>query len=298
MQEMKRVYIIILCFIFLQPVLLIGQTPDFSADNTSICLGEAIQFTDLTSGSPLSWLWSFGDGQTSTEQNPLYTYSTPGIYTVSLLIDGAAPAEEKVNYITVLNAPTANFDTIITNANRNSWFFIGFTADSFYVNPFDTVFHEWDFGDDQVYIDTFFNYSASGVWYIPAPFHLYNEVGNYNVLYTVSFDNGCTDSNSQTISVTDKDSLHLPNVFTPNGDGLNDNFIIGSNGTDKFSMIVYSRWGNIIYKSDPVQKIVWDGRTPDGTLVEPGVYYYVVTQESGDKDYQPKKGFVHIFYKP
>lgn len=296
MQEMKRIQIVILFLIFLQPVILPGQVPQFSADKTSICLGETIQFTDLSTGSPTSWLWNFGDGQTATEQNPLYTYSTPGVYTVSLTVDGG-PQEEKTNYVTVFNSPVANFDTILTNANRHAWFFIGFAADSFYVNPFDTVFHYWEFGDNTTHADTFFNYGASGVWYTPSPFHLYDQTGDYNIFYRVAFNNGCSDSITNIVAVNDKDSLFLPNVFTPNGDGLNDHFIIGSNGTDKFSVIVYSRWGSVIYKSDVVQQVVWDGRTPDGTLVEPGVYYYVVTQESGEIDYPPKQGFVHIFYK-
>jgi gliding motility-associated-like protein len=298
MLEMIRTQIVILFFIFLQPIFLIGQVANFSADQTSICLGDSIQFTDLTTDSPTTWAWEFGDGQTSNQQNPKVLYSTPGIYNVTLSVDGTASIEAKINYITVFNSPTANFDTLLTSANLHSWFFIGFLADSIYTNPFDSLFHSWDFGDNQVFIDTFFNYSASGDWYSPSPFHLYDQAGNYNIFYKVAFDNGCADSANISITVADKDSLFLPNVFTPDGDGLNDNFIIGSNGTDKFSVVIYSRWGNTIYKSDLVQQVVWDGRTPDGTLVEPGVYYYVVTQETGSIDYPPKQGFVHIFYKP
>lgn len=52
----------------------------------------AVQFTDLTTGEPTSWLWSFGDGETSTEQNPIHTYTAPGVYDVSLSVSVTAGA--------------------------------------------------------------------------------------------------------------------------------------------------------------------------------------------------------------
>ena len=57
---------------------------DFTADVTS---GESpliVTFTDTSSGSPTSWLWDFGDGQTSEDQNPVHTYTEDGTYTVRL----------------------------------------------------------------------------------------------------------------------------------------------------------------------------------------------------------------------
>ncbi|HXW98458.1 MAG TPA: PKD domain-containing protein, partial [Methanomicrobiales archaeon] len=49
-----------------------------------------VQFTDLSSGSPTSWAWDFGDGEKSTEQNPLHTFAAPGDYAVSLTVSNAA----------------------------------------------------------------------------------------------------------------------------------------------------------------------------------------------------------------
>ncbi len=57
---------------------------DFSASATSGCDNLTVNFTDLTTGSPSTWAWNFGDGNTSTEQNPTHTYSNPGTYTVEL----------------------------------------------------------------------------------------------------------------------------------------------------------------------------------------------------------------------
>jgi len=63
---------------FAQPV------ADFSVSVTRRCNSLQAQFTDLSAGNPTSWFWNFGDGQTSNKQNPSVTYTTPGIYSVSL----------------------------------------------------------------------------------------------------------------------------------------------------------------------------------------------------------------------
>ncbi|MBK7213333.1 MAG: PKD domain-containing protein [Bacteroidales bacterium] len=64
-----------------------GVTAAFSASNTLICQNSTVQFTDLTTGSPTSWSWTFEGGtpSTSTLQNPVVTYSTPGVYDVTLV---------------------------------------------------------------------------------------------------------------------------------------------------------------------------------------------------------------------
>jgi len=82
-------------------------TAEFSANTIS---GEApleVQFTDLSADNPTSWLWNFGDGSTSTAQNPSYTYHVPGMYTVSLTATNSYGSDTvtKVDYITV-NEPS------------------------------------------------------------------------------------------------------------------------------------------------------------------------------------------------
>jgi PKD repeat protein len=62
----------------------IGPPVFFIADNTEGCGSLTVNFTDASAGNITSWLWNFGDGNTSTLQNPIHTYNLPGIYTVSL----------------------------------------------------------------------------------------------------------------------------------------------------------------------------------------------------------------------
>ncbi|PKP29820.1 MAG: hypothetical protein CVT99_15855 [Bacteroidetes bacterium HGW-Bacteroidetes-16] len=75
----------------------------FSANETAIFSGSSVQFTDLTTNLPNSWFWDFGDGNTSTLQNPVHAYSVAGQYTVILLASNqyGNDTEEKEQFITV-----------------------------------------------------------------------------------------------------------------------------------------------------------------------------------------------------
>ncbi|MCH2020965.1 MAG: PKD domain-containing protein [Saprospiraceae bacterium] len=75
---------------------------DFSSDLTYSCEGT-IQFKDLSTNSPISWLWQFGDGGLSTDQDPIYTYANSGIYTVSLQVTNNLGVDTiiKTAYITI-----------------------------------------------------------------------------------------------------------------------------------------------------------------------------------------------------
>jgi PKD repeat protein len=84
-----------------------GQPPaaDFSGNPTSGPAPLIVYFSDLSTGNPTSWSWTFGDGGTSTAQNPSHQYQTDGTYTVSLTAtnENGSDSETKTNYITVVS---------------------------------------------------------------------------------------------------------------------------------------------------------------------------------------------------
>ena len=103
---------------------------EFSADRTSICVGESVQFSDDSYNSVSGWTWSFPSGtpSSSSSQNPLITYSTPGVYEVILTAtDGVTTdAETKTGYIRVLPAPSSlpffeGFESYSTLSNLINW---------------------------------------------------------------------------------------------------------------------------------------------------------------------------------
>jgi len=89
----------------------IGLPPaaEFFADPTNGFSPLTVVFTDLSTGSPKNWEWSFGDGATSNERNPFHIYQSPGIYTVGLTASNAygTSKEAKQDYI-IIRAPTVH----------------------------------------------------------------------------------------------------------------------------------------------------------------------------------------------
>jgi PKD repeat protein len=88
---------------------------DFTSDETEACGSLTVTFTDLSTNDPTSWEWDFGDGSsTSSDINPIHTYTDPGVYTVSLSVENADGDDyiEFISYITVFEEPILSFDVI------------------------------------------------------------------------------------------------------------------------------------------------------------------------------------------
>jgi len=93
--------------------------PGFSIDRSTGCAPLTVAFSDASIGVPTSWLWTFGDGSTSTEQHPQHTYAEIGNYTVTLTINGGTEACTRVNCIKVtpLLFGDANGDDAVDQAD-------------------------------------------------------------------------------------------------------------------------------------------------------------------------------------
>jgi gliding motility-associated-like protein len=86
--------------------------------------------------------------------------------------------------------------------------------------------------------------------------------------------------------------LEIPNVFTPNGDGINDVFLVHGKSITEFHAILFNRWGKKIFEWDNVEK-GWDGKIA-GADASPGVYYYVITAKGKDDSKFESKGFFYL----
>ena len=139
----------------------------FSTSETKTKPGSSIQFTDESTGDIDSWSWDFGDGNTSTEENPSHTYAEKGDYTVSLTVSNKAGSDTDTLPIVVLAPPNANFSASEARARVNSS--IQFTDES--TGDIDSWL--WDFGDGST------NTQRN-------PSHTYRDAGTYTVSLTVS----------------------------------------------------------------------------------------------------------------
>lgn len=87
--------------------------------------------------------------------------------------------------------------------------------------------------------------------------------------------------------------LEVPNVFSPNGDQINDYFEVNTDGTTVYEFSVFTRTGTRIYHSlSP--RIFWDGNSLDGNELSEGVYYYVIEEKGGSNPFEAA-GFMHLF---
>ncbi|MEO5570830.1 MAG: PKD domain-containing protein [Bacteroidia bacterium] len=109
------------------------------------------------------------------------------------------------------------------------------------------------------------------------------------IYLTVDKVGGCNGKDSILVKFVPCDShMNTPNIFTPNGDGHNDEFYIEHPCPENFLLTIYNRWGQEVFKtSDPVEK--WDGRSGNGDYVPSGTYYWILA--SRDKS---MKGFLQL----
>lgn len=158
---------------------------DFNAQPTEGCYPFRVYFTDLSRGVITSWFWDFGDGFTSTAQNPVHIFRGRGPHTVTLTVTGPAGSdiETKINYITVHDMPVSNFEA--TPDSGAAPLTVNFTD---YALDADSIL--WRFGDGSV---------STGINNLT---HTYDIAGVYTV-YQVAVNNCGRDSTSKTITVTE-----------------------------------------------------------------------------------------------
>jgi gliding motility-associated-like protein len=75
--------------------------------------------------------------------------------------------------------------------------------------------------------------------------------------------------------------LYVPNAFTPNYNGLNDVFLVKSTNIEKFHIVIFNRWGNLLFETNDIN-VGWDGKY-NGILVPEGVYVYSIEAIGEDK---------------
>ncbi|MBI1837147.1 MAG: gliding motility-associated C-terminal domain-containing protein [Flavobacteriia bacterium] len=120
---------------------------------------------------------------------------------------------------------------------------------------------------------------------------------NTEGIYSLTASNYCgtyTDSSIITVKVCD---IEVPNTFTTNGDGVNDVFKLTTSDLDffkTFNITIVNRWGNIVASFDQAT-FNWDGKNPNGTLVETGVYFYTIKSTTIENEELNKQGFIQIF---
>lgn len=233
--------------------------PEFKANYTwkgKLCPGEEIQFIDSTFASfpPItSWHWDFGDGQTSSLQNPIHIFELPGgeknVRLISKSQYGCTDTITKKFPMSFFDLSAGN-DTIIVKGYP------------FSLNGSGAEFYKWSPPD----------YLSSTI--IPKPKTSFPGVGIYTYYLEGGTTNGCTGLDTVNIQVVDKGTIFVPNAFSPNQDGLNDWLQVVTIGYSSIrSFEIFNRLGQRVFYATNTNKPKWDGNF-QGEACEAGVYFW------------------------
>jgi gliding motility-associated-like protein len=232
--------------------------------DTAICDGETISL--LASGSD-GYLWSTGQKGPEIKIQP---YRDTIIYVQGYNLKDTAT---KFHYIKVFPTPNAEFSYTPESP---------YTFDSilFYHKGGQNLTYQWTLGNNKLISD-----SNSFFWY-------FENDGNKYFKLKIENEFGCSDTHSQRIYISSKSYVFLPNVFSPNGDGLNDSFSIVGQGIAELEVLIYNRFGELVFHSYDVN-FAWDGKFNDVDCPIDAYYYQLYGRDRYRKLFS-KKGTVTI----
>ncbi len=243
------------------------ETPSFTSDTTEGCEPTTITFTDETGPFPgLNESTWYIEDEIYTENPIAHTFTTAGMYTIKLDVlspEGCLSTYTAENYVTIHPLPTPNL----------------------YATPNPTTY----FDTEVQLVNISPSATSSFGWYMPGATETAEEsdssvIAFYPELISNTYDAyiiettqfGCTDSTRVQIIVNNDQLIFASNAFTPNADGMNDEWlpiVLGANPND-YLLEIYNRWGELIWQTADLNQ-GWNGMY-QGVLVKNDVYIWKI----------------------
>ncbi|GAB4250884.1 MAG: hypothetical protein Kow0079_04470 [Vicingaceae bacterium] len=253
------------------------QPNALSINDTTVCLSDGIPTLTVNgSGGTITW-YSDSTGTTTVGTGSSYTptITATGSYTYYVQESNGNCFGPITSVTVTVGGPTA---VISTNPNPPTGA-IPFAVDFNDVGTGGTSWN-WDFGDGNTS-----NTQTSN--------NTYTTTGTYTVVLTVS-DGICFAYDTITVDVFGESFIIIPNVFSPNNDGINDVFIVTSNNLESLQGEIWNRWGQLMYKWDGINGF-WDGRTTAGEESPEGTYFFIIKAKGLDgTEYEEKGSFTLV----
>lgn len=238
----------------------VDALPVANFDVSDACLGETVLINNTTffSGSQIAYAWDFGNGDSSDQTNPVYSYPASGVYQITLTattdqgcIDAVSRSLTVVDYQGVSAGEDATID------NGSSTQLAGSGAQSYSWSPTETLSNA----------------------FVPNPIATPSVTTTYFVVGTNFL--GCTDTDSVTVFVNENFDVTINNVLTPNGDGVNDTWEVANIDTINDSFVqVFDRNGIEVFSMENYNN-TWEG-TRGSDLLPDGTYYYIISSKSSN----------------
>ena len=248
--------------------------PTITATGTDACAPMEVTLSHDHSGSA-SCTWILGNGMVVQDCGPVTTiYEEAGSYDVTLMIDAGngcgASTIQAIGLVEVFDRPVAAFDAlpeVIGMQDPTAYFHNYSQGANAYL---------WDMGGTGTYTSEHVNHIFPG--------QLSEE---YEVCLIAYASPQCADTICKVVEVGEALNLHVPNAFSPNGDGINDEFrpIVGGIDPDRYLFMIFDRWGSEIYSTN-VPGASWNGLSASGDEIPQGVYPWKLHMKdpySGDR---------------
>ena len=238
------------------------------------CVPYNAVFTNNSQGG-LNFLWDFGDGTTSTQDNPSHLYNNVGTYVVRLMAFDSTSCnkvDSSTFTITVSPNPTASF-TYNPNPPQEN------TATNFVNQSTGATKYLWHFGDGDSSIEV-------------NPSHIFPATATYNVCLNAANNFGCSADTCMDIRALIKPLVDVPTAFTPGRFGVNGRITVQGFGISEMHWSIYNRWGQKVYETNNI-KSSWDG-TFNGKVQPLDVYTYTLDVTFSDGTKYKKTGDITL----
>jgi gliding motility-associated-like protein len=246
--------------------------------NDTVCGNKTQLYTGLPDNDTWVYNWSINNGNvtsTPADNEAIVNWNAaggPGSVTLTVTAQNGCESFPQVLNVLVNPEVVAAFN-FSPNGGMGSQPVV-FADQSQNANQWD-----WTFG-------------GSGTSTLQNPTHIFNTPDTYEITLIATSPEGCKDTAMASLTIIE--GINIPNIFTPNGDGVNDLFEITLSGFENFRCSIFNRWGNLMFETDAPQ-ISWDGRTAAGKLV-PDCTYFVVIEFMTPNGPYTHKGTVNVHY--
>ncbi|HKC68848.1 MAG TPA: gliding motility-associated C-terminal domain-containing protein, partial [Bacteroidia bacterium] len=240
--------------------------------NTFVCIGVMNAPTVLSAANPGTWTGPAPLTTTISANSTTANITQGGVYTLNTI---NSCGDATTTYTVVADSVKANFTASPLTGQ------MPLTVTYTNTSQGNSLSYNWAFGDGNNSLST-------------NPTNIFTAAGNYQTLLTATDNLGCKDTATIDIVVNLVPSvIVIPNIFTPNQDGINDIFSVNATGINNFDCKVYDRWGLLLHEWAGTDG-GWDGKAKNGSNCTDGTYYYLITYTDNLNKSTVKDGFFQL----
>ena len=245
---------------------LVNPNPNARIQVSNVCINQPVQIfpnASISDGSISKFEWNLGDGRNTVDSSPINNYHIARKYYLNLSLSSLKGCQSKfVDSIVVYPNPIARISILTPRAT------ILTDTVAFQDSSENAISYDWNFGDPN--INSSFEFS---------PKVHYQDTGNFNVTLSVISSDGCADTTTKTIRIWPDFNLLFPTAFSPNNDGINDDFnpVGHFHSIKDFKMTIYSSEGLKVFETNDIYS-VWDGKAMNNSEELPVGNYEVIVR--------------------